>query len=171
FPFSVSEIARLGAPPATDTATLDALVVRALAAVHMAEAAGRPITQLSGGEQQRVHLARVLVQLWAQPDDGDARYLLLDEPTAHLDPAHQVLAASLARAHATAGGGVLAVLHDVNLAAGIADEIIVMQDGALVAHGPPDAILDEHLLGDVFSIPFHTIADNGRRVLMPALPG
>jgi iron complex transport system ATP-binding protein len=171
FPFSVSEIARLGARATTDAATLDALVTRALAAVHMADAAERPITQLSGGEQQRVHLARVLVQLWAQPDDGDARYLLLDEPTAHLDPAHQVLAATLARAHAMAGGGVLAVLHDVNLAAGIADEIIVMQSGSLVAHGRPSEILDEHLLADVFGIPFLAIGENGRRVLMPALPG
>ena len=171
FPFSVSEIASLGATTTVDHATLDALVMRALEAVHMADAAERPITQLSGGEQQRVHFARVLVQLWAQPDDGDARYLLLDEPTAHLDPAHQVLTATLARAHASAGGGVLAVLHDVNLAAGIADEIVVMQNGRLVAHGPPDEILDEHLLADVFGISFHAIADDGRRVLMPALPG
>lgn len=84
------------------------------------------MTRFPGGERQRVQLARVLVQLWA---NGGSGYLLLDEPTASLDLPHQLATLQIARGHAAAGGGVLAVLHDLNLAVMAADEIVAMREG------------------------------------------
>jgi iron complex transport system ATP-binding protein len=118
------------------------------------------ISALSGGEQQRVHAARVLAQIAAHR--GATQYLLLDEPTTHLDPAQQRTVLQLARRVASSGDGVLAILHDINVAAAIADEIIVLNAGRILERGPP-AILTPELLGLVYGVPFH-IAGN---VVMP----
>ena len=162
------EVLALGAPPETLRRDAEALVLRAADAVGMAASLDRPVNQLSGGEQQRVHLARVLVQLWAHPSDGNARYLLLDEPTSHLDPAQQVLVARLARAHAAGGGGVLAVLHDLNLATAIADEVVVMRQGRIAARGAPRATLSTALLAEIYGIGFRAIEAGAETWLMPA---
>jgi iron complex transport system ATP-binding protein len=169
FPFLVEEVVRLGLRRGSNGDAAH-LVRRALEAVQLAGEAARPINELSGGEQQRVHLARVLVQLWSQPMDGKARYLLLDEPTTHLDPAHQVLVATLARAHAVAGGGVLAILHDLNLAAAVADEVAVMQRGRIVARGAPTLLHDEALMADVYGVPFRLVRGREGGVLLPHFP-
>jgi iron complex transport system ATP-binding protein len=166
-PYTVDEVVRLGLPETVRTAAGDALVERGLAAVSLEEFAPRTITTLSGGEQQRVHAARVLVQLWAQPEDGRPRYLLLDEPTAHLDPAHQTFILKLARAHALSGGGVLAVLHDLNLAAAAADTIAVLDRGAIIARGPPAAILSADLLQQVYGVAFDVTTAAGRLSVSP----
>jgi iron complex transport system ATP-binding protein len=94
----------------------------------------------------------VLVQLWAAEDDGRARYLLLDEPTASLDLSHQLLVLKLAREHAAAGGGVLAVLHDLNLAAMIADEIVALDRGRVVARGAPEQVITDRLMADTYGV-------------------
>jgi ABC-type phosphate/phosphonate transport system ATPase subunit len=91
---------------------------------------------LSGGEQQRVHLSCVLAQVWEVPSAG-ARYMLLDEPTAILDLAHQHRTLALARRFAREGGGMLAVLHDLNLAAQYADRLCLLTEGRLLAQGSP----------------------------------
>jgi iron complex transport system ATP-binding protein len=152
FPFDVDEVVRLGLPPASPRSRADHLVAKALAAVGLVEEAGRQCPSLSGGEQQRVHLARVLVQLWAAADDGRARYLLLDEPTSSLDLSHQLLVMRVARAHAEAGGGVLAVMHDLNLAAMTADELIALHRGRVVARGTPAEVITNRLMRDVYGI-------------------
>jgi len=126
--------------------------LQGLEAVGLFAEAGRSCLSLSGGEQQRVHLARVLVQLWSQPEDGLARYLLLDEPTASLDLSHQFMVMKLARAHATAGGGVLAVMHDLNLAAMLADEIVALDNGRVAARGPPGQVITDRMLADVYGV-------------------
>lgn len=108
----------------------------------------RILNQLSGGEQQRAQLARVLVQTYA----GESCYLLLDEPTASLDLSHQLLALKLARTHAEAGGGVLMVLHDLNLAAMAADEIVALKDGKAVARGKPEAVVTDALIGTLYGV-------------------
>jgi iron complex transport system ATP-binding protein len=152
FPFTVSEVVRLGLPARVTRAKADALERSALAAVGMEAFAERPASELSGGEQQRVHLARVLVQLWANGGDGLARYLLLDEPTASLDLAHQVLVLKIARAHADAGGGALAVLHDLNLAAMVADEVVALDRGRVVARGTPAEVISDRLMAETYGI-------------------
>src|SRR5690606_8892326 len=91
FAFRVDEVVRLGLPAGTPRGRADALAGAALERVGLADFAGRDCTTLSGGEQQRVHLARAMVQLAAAPDDGRPRYLMLDEPTNGLDIAHQLL--------------------------------------------------------------------------------
>jgi iron complex transport system ATP-binding protein len=158
--FTASEIVRLGVPPVMRNREADALVAQSLAAVDLADAGERPITELSGGEQQRVHAARALAQIAA--NRGAPQYLLLDEPTAHLDPGQQRAILLLARRVAAEGGGVLAVLHDVNVAAAIADEIVVLDGGSIVARGAP-AVLTAELLGSVYGVPFET----GTTAMMP----
>jgi iron complex transport system ATP-binding protein len=158
---------RLGVPEQVREVHARRLVEHGLDAVGMSEFAERPITRLSGGEQQRVHAARVLVQLWAQPEDGRARYMLLDEPTTHLDPAHQLLLLRLARLHANTGGGVLAILHDINLAATVADEVIAMNRGRIVARGEPTAVLTEAILGDIYGVAFDVFEVSGQHWAAP----
>ena len=109
-PFPVRDLVALGLA-AVPRAALDeaALVARAIAAAGAADLADRPADRLSGGERARAHLARVLAQLWAGRAAGAGRYLLLDEPTASLDIAHQLALMEAARAEAEAGAGVLVV--------------------------------------------------------------
>jgi iron complex transport system ATP-binding protein len=152
FAFRVDEVVRLGLPAGIGKARGDALVARALDRVGLAGFAARDCMTLSGGEQQRVHLARALVQLAAAPDDGRPRYLLLDEPTAGLDLAHQLLVVEVAREHAAAGGGVLAVLHDLNLAALAADRIVALDRGRIVADGSPETVITDRLLAETYRV-------------------
>jgi iron complex transport system ATP-binding protein len=152
FPFSVDEVVRLGVPQDVAPARGEDLTSAALAEVGLAGMGERTATSLSGGEQQRMHLARVLVQLRAVPADGRARYLLLDEPTASLDLAHQLLVLRIARAHAESGGGVLAVLHDLNLAAMVADEIVALDRGRVAGRGRPEEVITDQLLSDVYRV-------------------
>ncbi|HVY21111.1 MAG TPA: heme ABC transporter ATP-binding protein [Bauldia sp.] len=160
--YTAGEIVRLGVPVSMRNHEVDTIVGEALAAVEMAHAAERLISALSGGEQQRVHAARVLAQIAAHR--GPTQYLLLDEPTTHLDPAQQRTVLQLARRVAASGAGVLAVLHDVNVAAAIADEIVVLSNGRVVERGSPAALTPE-LLGRVYGVPFH-IAESA---MMPNL--
>jgi iron complex transport system ATP-binding protein len=106
---------------------------------------------LSGGEAQRVYLARVLAQIW-QP--LTTSYLFLDEPTSSLDPQHQHSVLRIAREYANHGGGVLSILHDFNLAARYADEILVLQNGSSALHGSPREFLQPELLEKVFQLSF-----------------
>jgi iron complex transport system ATP-binding protein len=126
-------------------------VQRALAQAGVGHLAGRRYPTLSGGEQQRVHLARTLAQL-DTPHADASRYLLLDEPTASLDLAHQHTVLGTARALADAGTGVLVVLHDLNLAAQYADRLAVLRRGQLLADGPPADVLDPALVHAAFDV-------------------
>lgn len=149
FPFTAAEviIAGLMAGEGHDRAR----ILRLLARVDLPGFADRRYDSLSGGERQRVQLARILAQLDAGRPDVPG-YLFLDEPTASLDLAHQLTVLNIARAHADAGGGVLAVLHDLNLAAMVADEIVVLAGGQVRAAGPVAEVLTEPVLADAFGI-------------------
>ncbi|MER9703653.1 heme ABC transporter ATP-binding protein [Mesorhizobium sp. M0204] len=153
FPFTVREIVRLGlvggrsgALPGED----QRLPERALARVDLEGFAGRFYQELSGGEQQRVQLARVLCQVWAPVLDGKLRYLFLDEPVSSLDIKHQLIIMDIARDFARRGGGVVAILHDLNLTAMYADRILVMHHGRLAAKGSPQQVLSDELIEKVF---------------------
>jgi iron complex transport system ATP-binding protein len=153
FPFTVREVVKLGLTggrsgvlPGEDERLPD----RALARVDLEGFAGRFYQELSGGEQQRVQLARVLCQVWAPVLDGSPRYLLLDEPVSSLDIKHQLIIMNIARDFARRGGGVVAILHDLNLAAMFADRIFVMHRGSLAAAGSPQSVLSDELISRVF---------------------
>lgn len=153
FPFTVREIVKLGligGRSGVKAAEAERLPERALARVDLAGFAGRLYQELSGGEQQRVQLARVLCQVWAPVLDGAPRYLFLDEPVSSLDIKHQLIIMGIAREFAAAGGGVVAILHDLNLTAMVSDRVFVMHRGRLAAHGAPRDVLRDDLLQNVF---------------------
>ncbi|MEP5515854.1 MAG: heme ABC transporter ATP-binding protein [Bauldia litoralis] len=167
FGFRVEDVVRMGLPRHGVAEPPAALVAWGLEVVGLADAAGRDCTTLSGGEQQRVHLARVLVQLKAAPADGRARYLFLDEPTTGLDLAHQLLLLDIARRHARAGGGVLAVLHDLNLAAQVADTVVALDGGRVVAEGTPEAVITDRLLTQVYGVDLRVNQASARVFVLP----
>ena len=155
FSFSARAVVLMGRTPHTTGGETDAdwqIADAALDAVGMTDYADRDLPTLSGGEQQRVHLARALAQIWTPPADGH-RYLLLDEPTASLDLAHQQRVLRTARAFAEQGAGVLAILHDLNLAAQWADRVVVMDEGQVHAKGTPEAVLTPSCIHEVFGWP------------------
>jgi iron complex transport system ATP-binding protein len=126
----------------------------------------RQVQQLSGGEQQRVHLARVLSQLSAH---RLPQFLFLDEPTSSLDVRHQVDVLRLVRARVSEQLGVIVVLHDLNLAAAFAGRLLIMQDGRTVADGPPGDVLSSELLSSVYGIGMTNMERDGRRLFFPDL--
>jgi iron complex transport system ATP-binding protein len=152
FPFTVHEIVKLGLMSGRSDAQASErdLPERALARVDLDGFAGRFYQELSGGEQQRVQLARVLCQVWAPVLDGKPRYLFLDEPVSSLDIKHQLIIMDIARDFARRGGGVVAILHDLNLTAMYADRIFVMHRGRMAAAGTPQEVLSDDLISEVF---------------------
>ena len=129
-----------------------AAIGAALDAADIGPLAARDVRTLSGGERQRAHFARALAQLAAGAGDGARRALFLDEPVASLDLAHQIGLMEAARRVADEGVAVLAVLHDLNLAASFADEVIALHEGRLAARGEPAAVITEALVERVFAV-------------------
>jgi iron complex transport system ATP-binding protein len=153
FPFTVLEIVRLGLTSGRSGVTgsaLELLAEEALERVDLSGFAGRFYQELSGGEQQRVQLARVLCQVWQPVLDGKPRFLLLDEPVSSLDIKHQLIIMNIARDFAMAGGGVIAILHDLNLTAMFADRIVMMHNGQAEASGKPAEVLVDERISRVF---------------------
>jgi iron complex transport system ATP-binding protein len=153
FPFTVREIVRLGIVGGRTGARVgedDRLPERALARVDLEGFAGRFYQELSGGEQQRVQLARVLCQVWAPVLDGEPRWLFLDEPVSSLDIKHQLVIMKIARDFSARGGGVIAILHDLNLTAMFADRVTVLSRGRLAAAGAPAEVFTDELINRVF---------------------
>ncbi len=145
FAFTVAEIVAMGQEAGDFGADPD-LIDRALAAVGLQAHAARSFQTLSGGERQRSHLARALAQVWLPEGPDGPRWLFLDEPVASLDLGHQLQVMRLARNYADRGGGVVAVMHDLNLSAMFADRLAFLIDGRLVADGPPGEVLTADLL-------------------------
>ncbi len=154
FPFSVIEVVTLGASvPGFDQNPEHSkrIAEDALSDVGLTDFRDRLYSQLSGGERQRVHVARALCQLnTGIRRQGHTAVLLLDEPTSSLDLSHQSLVLGEARSQADEGRAVAVVLHDLNLAAAWADDIILMSSGAIAARGPPSEIFRDDLLSAVF---------------------
>ncbi|HTI29840.1 MAG TPA: ABC transporter ATP-binding protein [Methylomirabilota bacterium] len=148
--FRVAELVEMGRAPHARrlfaSTEADARAVsRALADAGALELADRYAEELSGGERQRLLVAMALAQ---EPD-----LLLLDEPTLHLDLAHQVaLLAAIRHLRDQRGLTVLAVLHDLNLAAAFAPRVAVLDDGRIVADGPPAEVLTPDLVQRVFGV-------------------
>ena len=145
FPFTVLEVIRLGLLAGLN-ANDDNLPVRALAHVGLAGFEGRFYHALSGGEQQRCQLARVMVQVWQPVHDNKASWLFLDEPVSALDIGHQLEVMKIIRDFADAGGSVIAVMHDLNLTAMFADSVALLAAGLMVVQDSPISVLtDSHL--------------------------
>jgi iron complex transport system ATP-binding protein len=152
FPLMVHEVVALARHAANGTAAWhDLAVEQAMHETGILPLAARDYSTLSGGERQRVQIARALAQL-ADPPDGKPPYLLLDEPTAHLDLKHQITALEIARAFAARGGGVLCILHDIALAREFADDIVLMSAGRLLAASVPSAVLTPANLQTAFGV-------------------
>lgn len=152
FPFTVAEVVMLGATvPGFGLESNPEFAIGALAAVGLTGFEARSYLELSGGERQRVHIARALCQLRAaRRDGGVTQVLLLDEPTASLDPAHQTHVMALCRGLTDSGLTVVLVLHDLNLAAAWADVLVVLAKGRVRAVGSPRDVLTDDLLGSVY---------------------
>jgi len=150
-PFTVYEIAAMGAGLGRSR-DLDRIVREKLAMVGLDALADRKISTLSGGEQQRAHFARVLVQLAVRNAGRDAACLFLDEPTASLDIRHQITLLAATKALSSRGVAVVAVVHDLNLAAMFADRLVVMAAGKVVADGAPAAVITESVIDAVFDV-------------------
>jgi iron complex transport system ATP-binding protein len=112
---------------------------------------------LSGGEQQRVQMARVMAQIWDKNDCP--KYLLLDEPTASLDLAQQHFVLRLARELCQRNIGVLAILHDLNLAAQYADHVLFLKEGRTVAYGDTTMTMTKKTVEETFSYPVKILFD------------
>jgi iron complex transport system ATP-binding protein len=164
WPVPVADLVALGRlphgerPEALGASGRDA-VARALADADCADFAARPATELSGGERARVLLARALAV--------EAPVLLLDEPVAALDPRHQILTLQALRRRAAQGGAILAVMHDLTLAARAADRILLLAAGRLVADGTPAEVLRPERLAAVFGIEARVAQEDEGLLIVP----
>ena len=159
FPFTVLELVRLGLTAGLSTGRasgLEHLPHAALARVGLDGFEGRMVQELSGGERQRAQLARVLVQIWEPVLDGHPRWLILDEPVSALDIGHQLTVMEIARDYARRGGGVIAVMHDLNLTSMFADRVTLLSEGKLRAEGTPREVLTDHALSACYGCALRT---------------
>ena len=145
--FTAHEVALMGRAPHLGLWSLEGprdldRARAALQEVDALELGDRPISQLSGGERQRVFLARAFAQ--------EAALLVLDEPTAALDLAHQVLLVNALRRRAREGGGALLVLHDLALAGAACDRLALLDRGRVVAEGTAEKVLRPAVLSPVY---------------------
>ncbi|BDU36595.1 heme ABC transporter ATP-binding protein [Vibrio nigripulchritudo] len=147
FPFLAQEVVELGAMPlALPNSEIKPLASEMMRKVDVSDLANRLYPSLSGGEKQRVHLARVLLQI----SSSDNKILMLDEPTSALDLAHQHSTLALARELAAEGAAVIVVLHDLNLAAQYSDRMIFLNNGKIVEDDSPWEALNSQLIEDVY---------------------
>lgn len=159
FPLTVAEVVRLGIRRGISMAdNAQRRVSEALERVDLTGFAPRAYQSLSGGEQQRVQLARVLCQVWEPCPHGIPRWLFLDEPISSLDIKHQLLIMDVAADYARQGGGVVAVLHDLNLTALYAEQVLVMKSGRLLARGRPHEVITDKLISEAFDHPLKVSA-------------
>lgn len=156
FAFRAWDVVALGRHPHRHGVSRDVDDAAIAAAMHATETrafASRDCTTLSGGELQRVHLARVLAQISGSTQSAEPRFLLLDEPVSSLDLFYQHAILAQARRAARAGVGVVVVLHDLNLAAAYADQIAVLWRGHIDRVGATEEVLTAERIGRVWQVP------------------
>ncbi|HUR66084.1 MAG TPA: heme ABC transporter ATP-binding protein [Chitinophagaceae bacterium] len=154
FPLTVEEVVMMGRyphfkfnPGKKDMAICDEVIRR----MNLDEFRERNYLTLSGGEKQRVHYARVLAQIWEKPEEG-VRYLFLDEPLASLDINYQQEFLQLAKEFSGSDTVLVAVMHDINLAAHYGDKLFFLKEGELVEHGKPADVMTAATIEKVFNV-------------------
>ncbi len=162
WPMRVREVVALGRMPFGAslqrlTKVDNSLVKKALEDCDAAHLADLPATDLSGGELSRVLLARVLA--------SDTPVILADEPTASLDPAHQIATMQRLAVAAQAGRLVVAVSHDISLATRYATRMIALEDGVIAGDGAPGSLLDSGILERIFGVRFLQAEIDGVRAV------
>ena len=151
FSFRVWEVVQMGRFPYAESTSNTDVVAACMDRVGITDLADRYYTSLSGGEKQRVHLARVLAQLTGSA--SESKLLLLDEPTSALDLLHQEVALELVHALSREQQfAVVVVLHDLNLAAAWADRVILLKDGAVSHAGMPADVFTQEVLQHVYGV-------------------
>ncbi|MGQ9897714.1 MAG: heme ABC transporter ATP-binding protein [Acidobacteriota bacterium] len=175
FPFTAFEVVLLGRSPHVtlrETPQDMAIARQAMTQARVAHLAERVYPSLSGGERQRVQFSRALAQIWEAVPDGTARWFLLDEPTASLDLAHQYEVMAVVRDLAQERVGVVAVVHDLNLAAYVADDIVLLKQGRVVAAGRPEEVLTAERIQSVFGLTVSVMPHphHGRPCIVPLPP-
>ena len=168
-PFEVQDVVMMGRYPFHKNAPEERdyeIVEECLRNVGLLSFARRIFTTLSGGEQQRVQLAKSLAQIWGT----EKAFLFLDEPTNGLDLLHQYHALNIARQLADNGAGVVAVLHDLNMTLQYADEVLLMQKGRVKMSGTPAEVLTAGNIEEVFSVPVKLmkLPDSEENIIVPA---
>ncbi|WP_430463003.1 heme ABC transporter ATP-binding protein [Thalassolituus sp. LLYu03] len=153
FPLRVWQVVAMGRSPHGDDQQTQGAQREAMQLAGVWHLRQRQYPGLSGGEQQRVQLARVLVQIWEARHSGQGYYLLLDECTSALDPAHQHGVMAVIRDFARQGTATLAVMHDIALAASWADRVLMLKNGRVCALGPVDLLLDQTCLAETYELP------------------
>ncbi|MBP20387.1 MAG: heme ABC transporter ATP-binding protein [Gammaproteobacteria bacterium] len=158
FPFLVHEVIEMGRyPQMTGIQTDRKVTSEVVARLGLDDLSNRVFTTLSGGERQRVQIARVLAQLWEQPETAN---YLFDEPTAPLDLAHQLEFFKHMRSLAEKGSAILLVVHDINLAARFSDRLILLKDGKLIADGVPEGVITIENMKLVFNVDVNILTSN-----------
>ncbi|MFL0802651.1 MAG: heme ABC transporter ATP-binding protein [Agarilytica sp.] len=150
FPYTVHEVVSLGRTPHSTGVEIDDTIIHdAMVLMDIEYLSERLYPQLSGGEKQRVQLARVMTQIW-RDEDAEQRLLLLDEPTTALDIAHQQMLMNAVATFAKNGAAVCMVVHDVNIAANFADKVIALRDGETLAVGKAEEVITEEVMTELF---------------------
>jgi len=162
FPLTVFEVVLLGRAPygrLRESKRDHEIAFETLTAMGVEHLAEREYPSLSGGEKQRVQLARVLAQLWREQNQssGEPRYLLLDEPTSSLDLIHQHRAMQIVLGIAADGVGILVILHDLNLASRYTRQLLVLKEGKIIANGATQTVLQPDLVREAFGLHAHLV--------------
>ncbi len=168
FPYSVEQVVSLSRIPHTTGVQIDNdIVTQAMQELDIAYLKGRIYTALSGGEKQRVQIARVLAQIWREEDAG-SRILLLDEPTSALDLGHQQMLMKSVRKMADDGVAVVMIVHDINIALAHAHSIVALSCGKVLAQGKVKEVVNEALLTTLFQADVRLFAhpENPERLIV-----
>jgi iron complex transport system ATP-binding protein len=163
-PYVVSEVVMMGRYPhfkRVETENDLKIVSSTLEKTGVAHLADRNYLTLSGGEQQRVQLARVLAQIHCEENEEGRKCLFMDEPSNNLDIKHQHNVLNIAKSFSQDGHCVLAVLHDLNLALQYADKIVMLNNGKLIGYGTPKEVITNEMISEVYEMPMKVFTPEG----------
>lgn len=152
FPFKVKEVILMGRSPHGISKSARTFVSHSMDLLEISHLKERFYPSLSGGEQQRVQLARVLCQVWHDGEHSDCHFLLLDECTSALDPAHQHLVFEIIQEFTHANLVCCAIMHDLQIAAQYGERILLMKSGKIIADGKPKDVMTHENLAETYNL-------------------